>query len=59
MYRDGVRKAKGWLELHLARDAKNNNKDFYRYASEKRRVEEGILPLMNMTGKLVTMDGEG
>ncbi|KAK4816518.1 hypothetical protein QYF61_017618 [Mycteria americana] len=28
--RDGVRKAKAPLELNLARDAKNNNKGFYR-----------------------------
>ncbi|KAK4822139.1 hypothetical protein QYF61_010262 [Mycteria americana] len=31
--RDGVRKAKAWLELNLARDAKNNKKGFYGYVS--------------------------
>jgi len=27
--RDGVRKARVWLELNLARDAKNNKQGFY------------------------------
>ncbi|KAK4831808.1 hypothetical protein QYF61_019238 [Mycteria americana] len=36
--RDGVRKAKAWMELNLASDAKNNNKGFYRYVSQKRKV---------------------
>ncbi|PKU47396.1 hypothetical protein llap_2298 [Limosa lapponica baueri] len=56
--RDGVRKAKVQLELNLARDTKNNEKGFYRYVSEKRKVKESIPPLMNTTGKLVKMDKE-
>ncbi|KFM05399.1 hypothetical protein AS27_15836, partial [Aptenodytes forsteri] len=56
--RDGVRKAKVWMELNLARDAKNNKKGFYRYVSQKRKVKESILPLMSKTGKLVTTDEE-
>ncbi|KFM04158.1 hypothetical protein AS27_10724, partial [Aptenodytes forsteri] len=55
--RDEVRKAKVWLELNLARDTKNN-KGFYRYVSQKRKVEESVTPLMKMTGKLVTTDNE-
>ncbi|KAK4825589.1 hypothetical protein QYF61_000678 [Mycteria americana] len=55
---DGVRKAKVQLELNLARDAKNNNKGFYRYISQKRKVKESIPTLMNVTGKLVTTDEE-
>lgn len=39
MCRDGVRKAKVWLELNLARDAKNNRKGFYRYVIQKRKVK--------------------
>ena len=28
--RDGVRRAKAWLRLNLAKDPKNNKKGFYR-----------------------------
>ncbi|KAK4811070.1 hypothetical protein QYF61_016356 [Mycteria americana] len=42
--RDGVRKAKAWLELNLARDTKNNKKGFYRYVSQKRKVKESVPP---------------
>ncbi|PKU32216.1 rna-directed dna polymerase from mobile element jockey-like [Limosa lapponica baueri] len=55
--RDGVRKAKAWLELHLARDTKNK-KGFYRYVSQKRKVKESVYPLMSKTRKLVTTDKE-
>jgi len=40
--RDGVRKAKAWLELNLPRGAKNNKKGFYRYVSQKRKVKESV-----------------
>lgn len=33
---DGIRKAKANLELKLARDPKDNKKDFYRYVSQKK-----------------------
>ncbi|KFQ86650.1 hypothetical protein N337_07878, partial [Phoenicopterus ruber ruber] len=56
--RDGVRKAKVRMELNLARDAKNNKKGFYRFASQERKVKESMPPLMSKTGKLVTMDEE-
>jgi len=36
--RFGVRKAKVQLELNLARNAKKNNKDFYRYLNQKKKV---------------------
>ena len=42
--RDGVRKAKAQLELNLARDAENNEEDFYRYISQERKVKESICP---------------
>lgn len=41
---DGVRKAKTEKELNLARDTKNKRKGFYRYVSEKKKVEESIYP---------------
>jgi len=49
-----VRKAKVQLELNLARDTKNNKKGFYSYVSQKKKVKEGIPPLMRKSGKLVT-----
>lgn len=42
LHRDGVAKVKAWLELNVARDAKNNKKDFYRHVSQKRKVKESI-----------------
>lgn len=53
MCRDGVRKPK--VQANLASDAKNN-KSSYRYVSQKRKVKERILPLMNKNGKLVITD---
>lgn len=41
--RDEVRKAKAWLELNLAKEAKNN-KCLYRYVNWKRNVTERALP---------------
>ncbi|KFQ61696.1 hypothetical protein N334_12538, partial [Pelecanus crispus] len=56
--RDGVRKAKAQLELNLARDVKNNEKGFYRYVYQKRKVKESIPLLMNKNGDLVSTDEE-
>lgn len=55
---DGRRKAKVKMELNLARDAKNNRKSFYWCVDEKRKVKEGVHPLINSAGKLVTKDKE-
>jgi len=55
---DGVRRAKVWLELNLATDAKNNKKGFYRYVNQKRKVKESVFPLMNTNGNLVSTDKE-
>jgi len=55
--RDGVRKAKAQLEVNLAGDTKNK-KGFYRYLSQKRKVPEGVPPLVSYTGRLVTADKE-
>jgi len=40
----------------LARDTKKNKKGFYKYL--KRKVQEGVLSLVNDTGELVTTDKE-
>jgi len=42
--RDGVRRARAWLELNLAKDAKNNKKSFYRCVNQKRKVKESVPP---------------
>ncbi|KFR08762.1 hypothetical protein Y956_01152, partial [Nipponia nippon] len=55
--KDEIRKAKTWLELNLARDTKNN-KGFYRYVNQKRKVKESIPPLMSKSCKVVTTDRE-
>ncbi|PKU36007.1 nedd4-binding protein 2-like 2 [Limosa lapponica baueri] len=46
------------LELNLARDAKNNKKDSYRYVNQKRKVTESVSPAMSKNHKLVTTDEE-
>ena len=56
--RDGIRKAKACLEINLARNAKKNKKGFYRYLNQKRKVQEGIPPLVSNKGRLVTTDKE-
>jgi len=40
----GVRRAKAWMELNLARDAKNKDMGFYKYDSQKRKVKESVPP---------------
>ena len=54
--RDRVKKAKAQLELNLARGEKKMG--FHRYLNQKKKVQEGILPLVSDTGKLVTADEE-
>ncbi|CAM4532571.1 unnamed protein product [Caretta caretta] len=53
-----IRKAKSHLELQLARDVKSNEKGFFRYVSNKKKVKEGVGPLLNEGGNLVTEDVE-
>ena len=33
-----------WLELNLAWDAENNQKGFYRYVNQKRKVKKSVPP---------------
>jgi len=42
--REGLRRAKVWLQLKLARDAKNSKKGCCRYVSQKRRVKKSVPP---------------
>jgi len=51
-----VRKAKAQLELDLARGAKKDKKGFYGYINWKRKVQEGISPLVSNTDSRVTTD---
>ena len=56
MCRDGIRKAKAQMELHLARDVKN--KSFFRYIGQKRQAKEIIPPLINEKEELAYSDME-
>ncbi|GAB0181491.1 hypothetical protein GRJ2_000614400 [Grus japonensis] len=56
--KDQVRKAKALIEISLARDVKDNKKNFYRYISDKRKTRENVGPLWNEMGDLVTQDME-
>uniref|UniRef100_K7F0D3 Reverse transcriptase domain-containing protein n=1 Tax=Pelodiscus sinensis TaxID=13735 RepID=K7F0D3_PELSI len=51
-----TRKAKAKLELQLARDVKGKKKGFYRHVSNKRVIREGVGPLLDERGNLVTDD---
>ena len=42
----------------MARDVKNNMKMFYRYIGQKRQVKASVPPLVNVKGKLASMDEE-
>lgn len=56
--RDGVRKTKAHLELHLAGDLKGKKKGFYKYFSSKRQIRGNMDPLLNGTEELVTKNME-
>ncbi|KFV13722.1 hypothetical protein N340_01198, partial [Tauraco erythrolophus] len=59
--REQIRKAKALIkasELNLARDIKDNKKNFYRYVSDKKRSKENVGPLWKETGDLATRDME-
>ena len=43
--RDMIRKAKVQMELNLARDVKDNKKEFYRYRSRRKKAKESVPPL--------------
>jgi len=44
--------------LKLARDVKNNKKDFFNYISNKRKARDNVGLLLNEVGVLVTEDAE-
>uniref|UniRef100_K7F0W4 Reverse transcriptase domain-containing protein n=1 Tax=Pelodiscus sinensis TaxID=13735 RepID=K7F0W4_PELSI len=51
-----IRKAKAQMELRLAKDVKDNKKGFYRHVNKKKVIREGVQPLMDEGGNLVTDD---
>jgi len=56
MCRDGIRKAKAWMELSLSGDEKHNRKRSYRYLAQKRKAKESVPHLMDEKGELVMAD---
>jgi len=54
--REAMRKTR--LELNLARDVKDNKKDFFKYSSSKWKTREKVRPLLNKVGVLMTEDVE-
>jgi len=57
MCRGGIRKAKAWMEVNLARDVKNN-KGLFKYIDHKRQAKESVTPLINEKGGLASSDME-
>lgn len=53
-----VRKTKAKLELSPARDLRNNRNGLYKCVTHKRKVKNNVNPLINNTGKLVTVGEE-
>ena len=56
--RDMTKKAKTNLELSLAKEKKDNKKDFSKNANSKRNTRENMGPLLNEGGVLVMGDAE-
>lgn len=48
------RKAKVHLKLNLAKDVKNNKKDYFKYISIKKKVRENVDPQLKKVNALVT-----
>lgn len=62
MCRDGISKSKAQMELILARDPKNNRREFYRYIAQKKKdqgeCKVSVPLLMDERGEHVTTDME-
>jgi len=56
--RDAMKKAKGHLELNLARDVKDNKMGLFKYISSKRKCRDNVGSLLNEAGVPVTKDTE-
>ncbi|PKU44399.1 hypothetical protein llap_5291 [Limosa lapponica baueri] len=54
--RNQIRQAKAQAELNLARDIKNNTKNFYRYVRDKGKTREVVGPLWKEMGDLASQD---
>ena len=55
---DQIKKAKTQTELNLDRDIKGNEKKFYYYISNKKKVREDVGPFQKEVGDLVMRDAE-
>lgn len=53
----GVKKVRAQLELNLTRGTKNN-KDFFRYIGQQRKMKETVPAIMGKTEGLVTTNKE-
>lgn len=49
---------KAQLELSMATAVKDNKKGFYKYITNKKRVKENLLPLLDTQGNVVMQDEE-
>lgn len=49
---------KAQLELSMATAVKDNKKSFYKYITNKKRVKENLLPLLDTQGNVVMQDEE-
>ena len=58
MCRDKIGKAKASVELNLARDVKNNRKEFYRYIGRSRQTKESVPPVIDEDGKVASSNME-
>ena len=56
MCKDRIRKAKAQMEMNLARDVKDNKKEFYNYIGRRRQAKESVPPLMNGNWWLASSD---
>lgn len=56
--RDMTRKTKAHVELNLARNAKDNNKGFFKYISSKTKTWENVGPLLSGVDAVVVKDTE-
>lgn len=50
--KDKIVEDKVQIKLNLAKDVKNNKKEFYRYAGQKGQAKEAVPPPINEKGEL-------
>lgn len=52
--RDKIRQAEAQNELHLPSDIKSSKKRLRKYIRSKRKMEEGVCPLLSGEGQIIT-----